>query len=283
MRKVYKPFLKWVGGKSNLVDQILTLVPKEFKTYHEPFVGGGAVFWALQTNNLTKSYGSSLSDANYALMTAWRDVRNMPDTVISGLEFIERLYHRQDPEDLYYRVRAAWNLGDKTTERFIFLKQTGFNGMWRENKKGEYNVPWGKYKTPNICPDGIKAASDGMYGAGLFHSTWAVSLGRPDPGDFCYLDPPYLGTFTGYTKESFSVEDQIALLKRCRELSQRDVYVLCSNTMSDSMDDLLDRYWPEAERITVSARRSVSCKKDGRQSIDEYLIRSPNYELRGSS
>lgn len=270
-----KPVVKWVGGKTSLLSDLLKACPESFHAYHEPFVGGGALFWALIDHSDLRYREAYLSDLNPMLVETYTAIRDNPEGLIKELRVLEKLYYQQDPEDLYYRVRDAWNQCFRSPARFMFLKATAFNGLWRENKKGQHNVAWGKYKNPKLCDEaGIFRAAKALTRARITHQTWEESCTEPIRGDLVYFDPPYLGTFDMYNAEEFGREKHAELLKQCREFDEHGIHVLYSNEASPEMKELVEEYWPEAEQILVYARRYVNRDGDGRQPVPEYLLRS---------
>lgn len=270
MGKVLAPF-KHIGGKGAVVDQILPHVPLDIRVYHEPFFGSGALFFAWrQENALTEAV---VSDADLGLVNTWYAVMNVPKKFAANLERLKGLYETQDPEDLYYRVRDAWNAGYTSPERFVFLRQTAFNGLWRCNKSGYLNMAWGKFKNPSIVQeDKILACHKALKRVGICYRDWRRSFEEILTGDFAYVDPPYLGTFSGYQAEGFTEQDHIELLQACAEKSEKGVRILYSNTKNEKMDELIDTYWPHVKRHVIHAPRSVNSDGEGRAAIAEYLL-----------
>jgi DNA adenine methylase len=269
-----KPLYKWVGGKTNLLPEILPRVPKEFKGYHEPFFGGGAVFMALRDAGRMPKH-SRISDANPDLIATVKMAKEDPGRLLGSLKALERAYHTQDPENLYYRIREAWNEGHHTPARFIFLKQTAFNGLWRLNRKGEMNASWGKFKNPKFYDaNNVLAVGNGLQNILIRDDKWEDAVKWVHYGDFVYFDPPYLGTFTGYTGEGFDETQQVKLMQWCAKSVAKILY---SNEASPELYALLKEHWPDAIIEEVSAKRSISTNGAGRQNKMEVLVR--NYEL----
>lgn len=264
-----KPFVKWAGGKRQLLPRILELVPDEFGTYFEPFVGGGALFFALKTTHAV------LGDVNERLMRTYKAVRDEPEAVIALLSQYpyERAFYEtiraQEVDKLQDVAVAAW---------FIYLNRAGFNGMYRVNRKNEFNVPFGRYVNPTICDaENIRACSRALQGTiqlGVGH--YAAATMTAEPGDFVYFDPPYLPTsktsnFTAYSADGFDFNDHLDLQQTAAELVHRGVHVLISNSNRPSIRELYSTSTFEVHE--VEARRSVNSKVAKRGPVKELLIR----------
>ena len=242
-RTVGKPFLRWAGGKSRIVRHLLDhLPPAEFGDYWEPFLGAGALFFALAPRT------AYLSDSNSDLMACYEQVRDKSDLVYKYL----RHYVSKTCEEYYYRMRDLYNRSKPRRSatqaaRFIYLNRTSFNGIYRVNLKGEYNVPYG-FKEPPPMPtlDDLRVASDLLRNATLSDKSFdeALSGNAPDTGDFLYLDPPYpplnttTATFAHYTKARFSWGDQERVAEIANRLAQRGCYVMVSNLDTEAVRKL---------------------------------------------
>jgi DNA adenine methylase len=261
-----RPFIKWVGGKSQLLRELVKYVPK-FDTYYEPFVGGGALFFCLRPEK------ALLSDSNGELINAFQVVRNHVESLIGFLseypndkEFFLNL-RAQNPLELGPILRAA---------RFIYLNKTCFNGLYRVNKRNQFNSPFGYYKNPNICDKGVlRGASKVLQGSVDLAATYfEVACQKPVKGDFVYLDPPYLPisdtSFTNYSKKGFTLENHETLAKTFEELDKRGVKVLESNSDHPWIRDRYKNY----EIIEVQGRRSVNSKGTGRGKVGELFIKN---------
>lgn len=263
-----KPFLKWVGGKTSLVKELLGNIPAGFGTYHEPFVGGGALFFALQPKRAV------LNDANTELIHCYKQVRDEPEGVLAILERIshspETFAHMRslDPASLSDAARAA---------RFVYLNKTCFNGLYRVNRRGGFNVPMGKYKNPRYHdPETVMAASQALRserGTLLTSLPFEQALAAAEPGDFVYLDPPYdpispTANFTAYTRDSFRWEDQQRLAAECVKLYERGVSFLLSNAPTDRILELYKSF----DSRRVQARRNVNSDKNKRGNVSELLV-----------
>ena len=210
--KQYHPFVKWVGGKRGLLEQILPLFPREFDSYYEPFIGGGAVFFELFSKGLLKNKKVILSDINKELVNSYNVVKNTPFELISKLEE----YKNQHCKEFYYKIRELDRdknfdkLSDiEKVTRFIYLNKTCFNGLYRVNKKGYFNTPIGSYKSPNIANESaILNASEALQNAIIEHKSFDKVLDIANKDDFIYFDPPYYpltntANFTSYDGNYF--------------------------------------------------------------------------------
>lgn len=257
-----KPFIKWVGGKTRILDQMLPLFPEFTGTYHEPFLGGGAVFLALQPERAV------LSDLNERLINAWQQVKDKPGRVINVLSH----HAGKHSESHYYHVRTLlnqghfddWPVGEAAA--FIYLNKAGFNGLYRENKRGEFNVPFGHRSTYSVDVQGICAASEATRRAEI--KTQPFGDVEAQPGDLVYFDPPYADTFNGYTGDGFGGKRQLMLAARFDELANKGVHVVLSNSDTEFIREIYSGWRIE----TVEARRSVSAKASTRGTATEVVI-----------
>lgn len=270
---VARPPWKWVGGKTQLLSEILPRLPAKIKTYYEPFVGGGAVFFALAEEKRFKH--ANLSDSNEELINAYRTLASDPAGVIKKLKHHTHRHSEAwfyttrslDPKELSRVDRAA---------RFIYLNKTCFNGLYRVNKKGAFNVPFGKYANPTICDEvnllvvsGVLRGSKALATAGDFEST-TLSAKR---GDAVYFDPPYVpvsdtANFTAYAVGGFDYVEQVRLRDVAARLVKRGVHVLLSNSATALVRKLYEGFKIEE----VSARRAINSKGDKRGNVGELLI-----------
>ena len=260
-----RPFVKWAGGKRALIPDIAQLLPEQIGLYWEPFVGGGAVFFALDS----RIASARLSDVNAELVLTYQVIRNRTE------ELIERLacHAEQHPldKDYYYQVRKMTHSPDPVdvAARFIYLNKTCYNGLYRVNKKGLFNVPRGRYKNPLICDaDGLRKASEVLRKATMRFSDFA----RIEPGehDFVYCDPPYDGTFNGYATDGFTDADQ----RRLRDLALKwhgaGAQVMISNADTPLIRELYSVAPFQCHE--VSAPRQINCKSGEREKAAELLI-----------
>ena len=277
MKKISKakPFLKWVGGKGQLLSQLENLFPKKFNTYFEPFVGGGAVFFALQPKK------GSINDINSTLITAYTYLKEDPKKVISSLKKLEKQFLEKDTEGrkvLYYSLREKYNtLKVDDFNRaiyFLFFNKTAFNGVYRENSKGGFNVPMGSYKNPKIVDEeNILAVSESLKNTKIICGSFYDAVRKAKAGDFVYFDPPYYplsdtSSFTSYHKDDFSKDDQIKLRDLFVELDKRGVYVMLSNSSAPFIKEIYSKY----KQIPVYANRMINSKSDKRGKISEVVI-----------
>lgn len=250
-----RPFLRWAGGKSRLLAKILPHVPKTFARYHEPFLGGGAMFFAI-AHRATK--GCRLSDLNEELVNAWIVVREHPQAFLRAL----KKYEGKDSESDYYEVRTASPKGAvPRAARFFYLNQTAWNSLWRVNRWGVFNVPWGDRPFRGIRPGELYQMSQMLQKVEITNQDFRESLLRATRGDFVYLDPPYLpvsdtSKFSGYTERRFRKADLAELAGLCRRLSERRVAWVMSNRDTPKVRELFS--FAQIERMT--ARRSVSAQ-----------------------
>ncbi|MBI5508116.1 MAG: DNA adenine methylase [Deltaproteobacteria bacterium] len=263
-----RPFLKWAGGKAKLVPEILARFPRRFGTYHEPFLGGGAVFFALGPRRAV------LSDLNAELIATYSAIRDDVEAVIRALAV------HAVSEEHFYSVRAASVAGLGNTAvaaRTIFLNRTCFNGLYRVNSKGQFNVPFGRYANPKICnADNLRAVSRALQGVPIRHESVFTITPRVAAGDLVYFDPPYdpvsaTSSFTAYAKTAFGKDEQVALAALCRELSERGAHVLLSNSDTPFIREL----YRDCEVDTVHCRRPINARADRRGPVTEVLVRLP--------
>lgn len=275
-----QPFLKWAGGKGQLLDQYERFFPAApGGRYFEPFVGSGAVFFHLRRRDLFEAY--SLSDSNEELINCFRAVQQNVDALIARLEE----HRRQHDKEHYYAVRALdrdpnWKDAPSVERaaRMIYLNKTCYNGLWRVNSQGHFNVPMGRYKNPDIVNvDRLRAASEALRGVTLDVRSFEDVTGLAQPGDFVYFDPPYhplsaTANFTSYAADDFGPEDQRRLAGVFAELDRKGCRVMLSNSDTDFVRELYHPYRIE----TVSARRAINSAKRNRGPIREVVV--VNYE-----
>lgn len=272
-----KPFVKWVGGKRQLLKQfrLMNLYPPEGfnpskNRYFEPFVGGGAVFFDLLP---AKAF---LSDLNAELVVTYNVIKNKVDLLISDLK-----RHEHDKEYfLKIRAQSPENLSDvKRASRFIYLNRTGFNGMYRVNSRGQFNVPFGKYKNPLICDeDNLRKAAAALQNVQIENRDYKIVLEKARKGDFVYFDPPYYpvsktASFTSYTKESFLEKEQLELRDTFLDLTKRGCFVMLSNSDAPFVNQIYTELKKYGVRITkVDAGRAINSNSAGRGKIKEVLV-----------
>jgi DNA adenine methylase len=269
------PVLKWAGGKRRLLGQYEEHFPQKFGSYFEPFVGGGAVFfWLHSFENLARK-SVVLNDINPELVNLYKILKTDCESLIEKLA----LHHKHHGEEHYYRVRAKNHKRMKPVNRaarLLYLNRTCFNGLYRVNSKGQFNVPMGRYKNPLICdPKGLRAASAALQDTVISLGTYKDCTRSATQGDFVYFDPPYVplnttSSFTSYTKENFGLKDQEELAETFAELAARGVKVLLSNSDTPLVRDL----YKEFKQHSILAPRAINSKPDRRQKVSELLIES---------
>jgi DNA adenine methylase len=262
------PFLKWVGGKRQLLPEILKHVPVSYGRYWEPFVGGGALFFHLTHADLPHT--ATLVDANEELIRTYTAVRDEVENVI------ERLSAYPYESDFYYRMRAhSPSVESAIAARMIYLNRAGFNGLYRVNRQGKFNVPFGRYTNPTICDaETLRLCSRGLQHATLKFGDFALWVREAKEGDFVYFDPPYVplsatSNFAQYAATGFSALDQVRLRDVALTLKRRGVKVLLSNSSAPFVREL---YAKDFELHEVDARRAVNCDASKRGNVKELLI-----------
>ena len=278
---VAAPFLKWAGGKRQLLVHIEALLPERIDTYFEPFLGGAAVFFRLAAGGRFRR--AVLADANPELVNCYQAIRDDVDAVIDALgEFRNNRaqyyrVRRRDPAKLSPTARAA---------RLIYLNRCGYNGLYRVNSSGQFNVPFGRYRRPIICDEGrLRAASAALQNADLRCDDFANTLKRVGRHDFVYLDPPYVplsptASFTAYAKRVFGAADQQRLADALRAMGTRKVPALLSNSDCGTTRELY-RGFDRIDR--VPARRAINSVGERRGPVDELLVRSFDYPVAASA
>lgn len=261
------PFVKWAGGKRCLIRELESNLPEEFNNYYEPFIGGGALFFAI-SKDLNSAF---LSDFNFQLVLTYAAIKNDPEKLIAQL----KTHAKQHSKDYYYKVRSYHNAKDPIfiAARLIYLNKTCYNGLYRVNKSGNFNVPIGRYTNPNIVQEAnIRNCNRALQIATIECREFDTI--QPEAGDFVYCDPPYHPTdeinFTSYTKNDFTEKDQERLRDFALKLHKKGVKVMLSNSNSKYINSLYDKK-PFNIQV-VEAPRFVNCKRDGRNPVEEVLI-----------
>jgi DNA adenine methylase len=262
-----RPFVKWAGGKRSILPALLDRVPKQFTSYHEPFLGGGALFFALQPH---KAY---LSDINLYLIIVYRAIQNNIEEVITEL-----MKHKQKHTPQHYQEarKALQKEQDpvKLAALFIYLNKTCYNGLYRVNKNGIFNVPIGKYEEPAVFNEkNLQACSSALRTTEIFQSPFTqsiVNISSSPKERFYYLDPPYHETYNGYSESEFGEKEHRELTSFCREIHKKGGYFMLSNSDTPLVRELYRGYTIE----TIQATRSISCQSQGRQSKNELIIRN---------
>lgn len=298
-----KPFLKWAGGKTQLLAALTERLPRQIResgrieVYVEPFVGGGAFFFHLKSNFTVKR--AYLLDINKELILGYRVIQEAPEALIVLLKELEAKYqtlNSQGRKAFYYAIREQYNqqmyhfnYGSFNEDWIlraswlIFLNKTCYNGLFRQNQKGEFNVPHGSYDHPTICDaDNIRAVSKALENVTLICDDFLGSKGFIDHGTLVYFDPPYrplskTANFTSYSKHTFTDEDQIRLANFYRELDTKGAFLLLSNSdpkASNPDDNFFDDLFAGFNIERVFAKRAINRDPTGRGEITELIIRN---------
>lgn len=269
------PFIKWAGGKGQLLNQLLPFFPTYFSTYYEPFLGGGAVFFQIHPLN------AQLSDINPALINTYSQIKTNVNNLIQELIKLQQQYLRlkqTERETFFYQVRSLYNQTPSDTLAkavyFIFLNKTCFNGLYRENSKGKFNVPFGRYDNPTIVDEkNLRAAHQALQPVSLKTDSFERVVETAQSGDFIYFDPPYhplttTSNFTSYTVNDFGEREQILLRDVFRKLDRNGVKVMLSNSCTTFIQSLYEGF----NQIELQASRAINSKASGRGKIAELLI-----------
>ena len=264
-----KPILKWAGGKTQMLNDLLPKVPSSYGRYIEPFFGGGALFFALQPEN------AIIADSNPELINMYRQVANNVEDVISYLKKYE------NTSEMFYQVRSLdWNvlIPAEAAARTIYLNRTCFNGLYRVNRKGQFNVPYGKYVNPKICDEeNLHAASKALQNAEIVCGDYLLVLEHyAQPGDFIFLDPPYLpiseySDFKRYTKEQFYEEDHVELAKMVMRLHEMG----CTVILTNSNHPLVHELYSPFKIDVIQTKRHISCNGNARKGEDVIVTAPP--------
>lgn len=275
--KRMKPFTKWTGGKRKLLPILTELIPDDFNRYYEPFIGGGALLFKLLPRD------AIINDFNEELINSYLQIRDNPN------ELIDLLAEHKDKnsKDYYLNIRSADRDGrieDMTdverAARILYMLRVDFNGLYRVNSKNQFNVPYGRYKNPKILDEDLIYEVSGYLNANniqILQGDFANAVADAVDGDLVYFDPPYIplsetSSFTSYTHEGFSYEDQVRLRNTVRDLTRRGVKVILSNSSSPLVEDL----YQEFNLHYVDASRTNGAKPTSRGKIKEIIV--TNYE-----
>ena len=276
-----KPFVKWAGGKNGLINSLISFIPKNFNSYFESFVGGGALFFYLKNLNILNSKKIYLNDKNVELINAYKQIKINPNKLLEELEILKNNHSKE----YFYKIRNLdrdfdfYSLSEVfRAARFIYLNKTCFNGLCRYNAKGNFNTPMGSYKNPKIYDkDLIFSVHKVLKNVSITNKDFEVVSLKAKKGDFIYFDPPYYpinktSSFVSYT-DNFSANEQIRLYKLFKMLDCEGIKVLQSNSNTDFIKEL----YKDFEIIEVISKRAINCKGDKRGKITELIIRG-NYE-----
>lgn len=276
---VTRPFVRWAGGKTRLLHRILPHIPDEIANYHEPFLGGGAVFFAVRERIEGHAY---LADLNQHLVDAWVAMRDSQDELRPLLD----AHQARDSKDYFYEVRAQVPTDPiERAARFLYLNATSWNHLWRENSKtGAMNAPWGDRSFKGFPDETFQALKHTLAIAEIRAEDFREAIAHAVPGDFVYLDPPYLPVFSNpeekeptakfnkYTAKTFELPDLVDLAKICRDLSERGIRWVMSNRDTEGVRDLFDF----ADIVRFTAHRSVAAQSkrevESRRSPEALVI-----------
>jgi len=267
-----KPIVKWAGGKRQILNELLRYVPKRFGTYYEPFFGGGSLFIALsKAGNIRKSV---ISDTNPDIYNLYSIVKEKPGRLIEELDNISYGNVRSD----YYSARDEFNgmppFGARRAALFLYLNRLGYNGLYRVNSKGKFNVPFGRYKTHSMpSREEILAFSEALRGCSILDKDFEIAVSDAEAGDLVYFDPPYMPVsntayFTDYTPAGFSYQDQRRLSEVTFKLLERGVAVIISNADTPEIREL----YKSINVVQINARRSINSVARGRGAVSELII-----------
>lgn len=274
-RERFRPILKWAGGKARLLPAILPLLPERIETYYEPFVGGAAVFFALASERRFRR--AVLSDLNAELVDVYRGIKKDVEAVVRLLE----QYRKKHDADLYYRTRELQPQQLDLVERaarLIYLNKTGYNGLYRVNRAGQFNVPFGSYANPAICDaERLRATAVALRARGvkLEVCDFASVTERAQPGDAVYFDPPYAprsttANFTSYHSQAFGKAEHERLAATLEALTERGVRTVLSNSDTRFTRQLYDRRRYGVQKVLVA--RPINSKSSARGRVGELLI-----------
>ena len=273
---VPRPFVKWAGGKSQIVHELMQRMPPQFGDYYEPFVGGGALFFRLYRQGRIRR--AVISDLNAELIDTYIAIRDQVEDVIkllSQFPYSRNFYYRlreQDPWKLDRSARAA---------RMIYLNKTGYNGLYRVNRQGRFNVPFGRYIAPKYCDEeNLRAVSNALRSVDISCCSFEKVLERARGGDFVYFDPPYVplsatARFTAYHANGFTSDDQERLRDVCLELTKMGVHIMLSNSDTEVIRALYAS--PQFFVSSVRAHRAINCDGAKRGKLTELIV--TNYTM----
>lgn len=270
-----QPFLKWAGGKRQLIKEIDKLIPKKYKKYYEPFLGGGALLFYLQPSRTV------VSDSNADLVNCYRVLRDSPDKLLEEIDKLE------NTKDFFYKIREMDRQPSYAelspvvkAARIIYLNKTCFNGLFRVNKQGQFNAPFGNYKNPTILDPAVAKAVHKylkQQEVTVLNCDFEKTVLTARSGDFVYFDPPYdpvssTSSFTGYDLNGFNRNEQQRLKRVCDKLTEQGVAILLSNSDTPFIREL---YNDKCYRVhVVQARRNINSVGSGRGKINEVLVRN---------
>lgn len=277
IRNTIAPFVKWAGGKRQLIPRIIDRAPENFNRYFEPFVGGGAVLLALRPTL------AHINDVNEQLIFLYREVKDNCGALVQAVEKIDLEFRQsKDPKTTYYEIRALFNaqllsnkLDTEFAARFLFINKHCFNGLYRVNAKGEFNVPYNGSLTKSVDVDSLKAASDYLQHVEITSGDFEAACATASKDDFIFFDSPYAPlnptSFTSYTKEGFEEADHIRLAKLFKELDSRG----CKCMLTNHDTDLIRSLYKDFNYEVVDVKRFINSDASNRKG-KEVIVR--NYE-----
>jgi len=262
-----KPVVAWAGGKRQISEKVLDLFPKDYedRTYHEPMIGGGAIFFEVMPSN------GSINDVNPDLINFYRAVKEDPQRVINEMQ-----NHDQESEEYYYEKREKFNDEDlgrfERAGLFLYFNKTAFNSLWRVNQNGGFNVPYGDPKS--IDPEGIKKTHKVLQDIDIHKGDFGYIIEKAEKGDIVYFDPPYPGTkdspqYNKYTEKKFDLDEQRRVSKACKVLDEKGVYFVVSNALTPEIEELFEEEFHVQE---LETKRWIGSKNSCKNSAKEVLI-----------
>lgn len=272
-----KPFTKWVGGKRQLLDKLFDNLPENFNTYYEPMVGGGALLFALQPETAV------INDLNTDLILSYKSIRDNVEELIDILT----IHAKSNSKEYYLDIRKTDRDGryESMTDvekaaRLMYMLRVNFNGMYRVNQKGQFNVPYGRYKNPNIVDEDSLLAISEYFNSNqvkILNGSYMDAVKDAKAGDFIYFDPPYVPVnetsyFTSYTANGFNFKDQIELRDTFKELNEKGCFVMLSNSGAEAVFDLYKDF--SNTTIIVKATRMINSDSTKRGAVNEVLIKN---------
>ncbi|MBI5635587.1 DNA adenine methylase [Candidatus Micrarchaeota archaeon] len=264
-----KPFVKWAGGKTQLLDKLLLYAPVSFENYYEAFVGGGAFFLKLSSMNKIKKL--VINDSNLELTAAYRAIKETPRALIEELGSGKYV----NDEETFYKIRRLKPTNDiEAAARFIYLNRTAFNGLYRVNSAGEFNTPFGHYKNPTILDEqNLLAVHEALQKDEIYFVEFEQAVSNAAKNDFIYFDPPYqpiskTSSFTKYTQKDFNENDQRRLAECFKRLDKKGCFVMLSNSDSPLIRELYSQY----NIHIVKASRRINANGFGRGEINEVIV-----------